>query len=71
MLQLLKRHLKSKTSPKYPEGGIVELPSSVHVSNVMLMSEDLGRPVRTGMAFDDKGNKKRIAKGRNIKAESI
>ena len=66
-----KRHLKPQRNPKYPEGGIVEIPRSVHVSNVMLMSENLGRPVRSGFQVTADGAKVRVARGRNIKSELI
>lgn len=65
-----KRHMKPERSRKNPEGGILEKPGSVHVSNVMLMSEGIGRPVRTGVSLN--GDKKqRIAKGRHASGESI
>ena len=66
-----KRHLKPQRNPKHPEGGIVEVERSVHVSNVMLMSESLGRPVRTGVQVNEDGTKNRVAKGRSAKAEVV
>ncbi len=68
---LLKRHLKPQRDPKHPEGGIVEVLGSVHESNVMLMSESLGRPVRVGASFNDAGEKVRIARGRGIAPEGV
>lgn len=66
-----KKHLKPQRSQKHPEGGIVEVARSVHVSNVMLMSESLGRPVRTGTRTTEDNKKIRVAKGRGINAEVV
>lgn len=59
----IKRHIKPNKSKVHPEGGIVNDFGTIHVSNVMLMSEKLGRPVRVG--------KKRVVKGRGLEAEVI
>jgi len=67
----IKRHIAPQKNPRHPEGGIIEGQGSVHISNVMLMSEDLGRPVRTGKTFTDGGKKVRIARGRNVKAVEL
>lgn len=66
-----KKHLKPQRNPKHPEGGVIELPRSVHVSNVMLMAENLGRPVRVGIRLNDDGKKVRVARGRGIKPDII
>lgn len=65
-----KRHLKPEKNRKHPEGGIIERKASIHVSNVMLMSEANGRPVRVGYAIVD-GQKSRVARGRNISSEKV
>lgn len=65
-----KRHMKPERSRKHPEGGIIEKPGSVHVSNVMLMSEASGGPVRTGFKEID-GQRVRVAKGRRASGEKI
>lgn len=70
-IAVIKKHLKAQKNPKHPEGGIVEGLGTVHLSNVMLMSESLGRPVRTGVAANDKGERVRVARGRNLKAEAV
>ena len=54
-----------------PKGGIVQKAGPIHISNVMLLSEDLGRPVRLGATFTDDGKKLRIARGRNLKAVEL
>jgi large subunit ribosomal protein L24 len=58
-----KRHLKAEKSKKFPEGGIIEKPRSIHASNVMLMVESEGRPFRLGFEFKD-GKKIRISRGK-------
>ena len=71
-INIIKRHIKPQKNPKFPEGGIIEGAGSIHVSNVMLMSEKLGRPVRTGAVFSADGEKKtRVARGRQLKAEAV
>ena len=65
-----KRHIKPEKSRKHPEGGIIERKASVHISNVMLMSEANGRPVRTGYAQID-GNKTRVARGLKVSQEKV
>lgn len=70
-LRMVKKHLKPQRNPKHPEGGIVEGAGSIPISNVMLMSEKLGRPVRTGATFTSEGKKQRVARGKNLKAEQV
>jgi large subunit ribosomal protein L24 len=67
----IKRHIKPQKNPKHPEGGIVSDLGTIHLSNVMLMSESHGRPVRLGVSFDDAGKKVRVARGRNVKAGPV
>jgi large subunit ribosomal protein L24 len=67
----IKRHIKPQKNPKHPEGGIIEGAGSVDLSNVMLVSEKLGRPVRTGAAFTADSTKQRVVRGRNLKAEVV
>ena len=67
----IKRHMKPQRNPKHPEGGIIEGIGSVHISNVMLMSETHGRPVRLGFSFNDSVEKVRVARGKNLKAEPV
>jgi large subunit ribosomal protein L24 len=68
---MVKRHLAPQKNPRHPEGGIIEQAGSVHVSNVMLLSEELGRPVRTGSSFTDDNAKVRVARGRNVKTSKV
>lgn len=70
-LRMVKKHIKPQRNPKHPEGGIIEGAGSLPISNVMLMSEKLGRPVRTGASFTSDGKKQRVARGKNLKAEQV
>lgn len=65
-----KKHMKPERSRKHPEGGIIERAASIHVSNVMLMSEASNRPVRAGFSIVE-GKKSRVARGRNSSGEQI
>ncbi len=65
-----KRHLKPERNRRHPEGGIVERAASIHVSNVMLMSEANGRPVRVGYTVEGE-QKSRVARGRKVNAEKV
>ena len=44
-VNLVKRHQKPKP-PANPQGGIIEKPSGIHVSNVMLIDPKKGVPTR-------------------------
>jgi large subunit ribosomal protein L24 len=65
-----KKHVKPERSRKHPEGGIVEIPASIHLSNVMLMSESSGRPVRVGYDMKD-GKKVRVARGKGASSGAL
>jgi large subunit ribosomal protein L24 len=54
---MIKRH--SKPSQKNPQGGIVDKEGTIHISNVQLFDEKLGRGTRTKMATDE-GKKVRV-----------
>ncbi len=71
-LSPFKRHLKAGRHPAHSEGGIVEKPRSIHISNIMLMSGELKRAVRTGIGQqDESGKKTRVARGRNVQPKVI
>ena len=70
-LRIVKKHIKPQRNPKHPEGGIIEGAGSIPISNVMLLPEKLGRPVRTGASFTSDGKKQRVARGKNLKAEQV
>jgi large subunit ribosomal protein L24 len=58
-----KRHLKAGANQNLPNGGIVERPSKINISNVKFYSEKLGMPVRVGFEKNDGGEWIRVARG--------
>jgi large subunit ribosomal protein L24 len=61
-----KRHVKAGARQSMPQGGIVERPGKIHVSNVRVFSEKLDRGVRVGFKTLDNGSKVRVARGRGM-----
>ena len=57
-VNLVKKH--AKPSAADPQGGIVEKEGSIHISNLMLVSN--GQATRTGRKLDAKGNLVRYSK---------
>lgn len=64
-VNIIKKH--AKPSAADPQGGIVEKEGSIHISNLMLVSN--GQATRTGRKLDAKGNLVRFSKksGEEIK----
>ena len=58
-LNMVKRHVKPR-GPQDP-GGILEKEASVHLSNVMLVDPQDGRPTRVGFKVVD-GRKMRVSR---------
>jgi large subunit ribosomal protein L24 len=54
---MIKRH--TKASQKNPQGGIVDKEGTIHISNVSLWDDKVGRGTRTKMAVDG-DNKVRV-----------
>lgn len=50
----MKKH--TKPSAKHPQGGIVDMPATIHISNLMLVGPD-GVPTRVGRRLDEKTGK--------------
>ena len=57
---LFKKHMKADVNN--PESGIVEKQKSIHLSNVMLVDPNSGKPTRVGYKIEADGKKVRIAK---------
>ncbi len=57
---MMKRH--TRPSQANPQGGIIERPAAIHVSNVLLADPKDGKPTRVGMKLLDDGRKVRVAK---------
>ncbi|HEY9490184.1 MAG TPA: 50S ribosomal protein L24 [Chryseosolibacter sp.] len=52
----------TKPSAGKPEGGIVKMESSIHVSNLMLIDPASGKPTRIGRKLNEKGKLQRYSK---------
>ena len=50
----VKKH--TKPSAKHPQGGIVDMPATIHISNLMLVGPD-GVPTRVGRRLNEKTGK--------------
>lgn len=62
-VNIQKRHVKPNARPSMPQGGILERPAKIHISNVRLYSEKLEKGVRVGFNVDEDGKKVRVARG--------
>lgn len=60
-VNMIKRHTRPNPQRRV-QGGIVEREAPIHVSNVMVVSPDSGRPTRVGIKILDDGRKVRVAK---------
>ena len=58
---MIKRHTRPNPQRRV-QGGIVEREAPVHVSNVMVISPDSGKPTRIGYKILEDGRKVRVAK---------
>lgn len=58
-----KRHMRAGANQSLPNGGIIERPSKINISNVKFYSEKLGMPVRVGFEKNDSGELVRGARG--------
>lgn len=65
-VNMMKKH--NKPSAQNPDGGIVELEGSIHISNLMLV-DAAGTATRVSRSKNDKGNSVRVSKksGEEIK----
>jgi len=60
-LMIVKRHMGRGRLPSAPEGGIIEKPGTIHVSNLMVVDPKSGEPTRTGHKVMDNGKKVRVS----------
>lgn len=58
-INLIKRH--QKPSQRYRQGGIIEREAFLHISNVMLYEERMGKATRVGIKVID-GKRVRVSK---------
>ncbi|MGL4367131.1 MAG: 50S ribosomal protein L24 [Brevinemataceae bacterium] len=60
-INILKKTVKK--SQEYPNGTILEKEAPIHISNIMLFCPKNNKGVRVEYVIDEKGNKRRKAKG--------
>lgn len=65
-VNIQKRHVKPGARQSMPQGGILDRPGKIHVSNVRLWSDKLERGVRVGFKVAEDGSKVRVARGRGV-----
>lgn len=66
---IAKRHTKPRppanaaaaARQQQPQGGVIEKPAAIHVSNVALVSPATGKPTRVGYRLAEDGRKVRIS----------
>ena len=58
-VNIVKRHRKARGPDD--QGGIIEMPAPVHVSNVMLLDPNSSAPTRIAMRIDEDGTKERLS----------
>ncbi|MDO9557417.1 MAG: 50S ribosomal protein L24 [Coriobacteriia bacterium] len=58
-VHMIKKH--SRPSQKNPQGGIIEMEGTIHVSSVMLVCPSCGEPTRVGRRRED-GVRTRVCK---------
>jgi large subunit ribosomal protein L24 len=59
----IKKHTKITTTQRGAQsGGIVVQEAPIHISNVMLVDPEDGRPTRTGSKIDENGVKVRVSR---------
>lgn len=59
-VNMMKKH--TKPNAEYPDGGIVEKETAIHISNLMLIDPKTGTPTKVGRKKLDSGKRVRIAK---------
>lgn len=63
-VNIQKRHIKAGARQSVPQGGILDRPGKIHLSNLRFYSDRLERGVRVGFATREDGTKVRVARGR-------
>lgn len=58
-VNLKKKHVKAYSDQ---EGGVLEIPSAIDISNIAILDPKTKKASRVGFTFDKKGKKIRIAK---------
>ncbi|MCZ6701936.1 MAG: 50S ribosomal protein L24 [Ignavibacteria bacterium] len=70
-INMRKRH--TKPSQKNPQGGILEMEASIHVSNVMMLDPKTNEPTRLGaqIILDEKSGKQKRVRVSKASGEMI
>lgn len=55
----------TKPSAQYPQGGIIRKEAPIHVSNLMLLDPETGKPTRIGRRRNEAGKLVRYSKKSN------
>jgi len=58
-VNIVKRHRKARRPEE--QGGIIEMPAPVHLSNLMLLDPKTGEPTRVRARIDSDGTKERVS----------
>jgi large subunit ribosomal protein L24 len=59
-----KRKKFVRPTQENPQGGVIEIEGSIHISNVMLFDSKKKKGVRVGFNLDSAGKKERITRGK-------
>ena len=59
-VNMIKRHVKAGRDPKAPQGGIIEAPAPIHLSNVKLVCSHCGEKIKARMKSMDSGKRQRV-----------
>ncbi|NUU99068.1 50S ribosomal protein L24 [Marinitoga sp. 1154] len=59
-VNIVKKH--QRPTQQLREGGIIEQPSPIHISKVMIVCPSCGKPTRVGYRFLEEGKKVRICR---------
>ncbi|KLO22635.1 50S ribosomal protein L24 [Marinitoga sp. 1197] len=59
-VNIVKKH--QRPTQQLREGGIIEQPSPIHISKVMIICPSCGKPTRVGYRFLEEGKKVRICR---------
>jgi large subunit ribosomal protein L24 len=70
-IMIQKRHVKAGARQNMPSGGILDKPGAIHISNVRLYSEKVGKGVRVGFKKLEDGNLVRVARGKGVSGSEV
>ncbi len=62
-VNIQKRHIRAGSRQSMPQGGILDRPGKIHISNVRYYSSKLDKGIRVGFTTKDDGTKVRVARG--------